>query len=102
MDHDARVKTALAEVHFVQTLLGPHNSAESVLAAEVRRLHGAADRCRAMIKAWREIAKERLAYADHWRAQGEAFAVHVIRAELAADVLLTQARILESVVDPKY
>lgn len=102
MDHDARVKTALAEVHFVQTLLGPHNSAESVLAAEVRRLHGTAERCRSMIKAWREIAAEHRKIAEEWRAHGHAFDIHVVRSELVVETLLVQAKILESIIDPEY
>lgn len=102
MDHDARVEIALAEVEFVQTLLGPHDSAESALAVEVRRQRGAAVRCIAMIKAWREIATEQRKIADEWRDMGHAFALHVTRAELTVDMLETQARILESIVNPQY
>lgn len=97
-ERDARVAKALAEVHLVQTLIGPHESTEAVLAAEVQRLHSQRARVFVMIDSWREVAREQRAMAREWRAQGEAFAWHAIRTDAAAEILETQAKILESIV----
>ena len=101
-DRESRVAKALAEVHYVQTLLGPHHSAEAVLAAEVRRLQFIVahrdDRARAMLKAWRDVVDEQRACAEEWRSQGEAFAWHAIRAAAHADIIETQAKLLESLL----
>lgn len=95
---DARVAKALAEVHFVQTLIGPHESTEAVLAAEVRRLHSQRERIVVMIKSWREVAREQRACAKAWREQGESFSWHAIRTDAAAEILETQATLLESII----
>lgn len=97
-ERDERVAKALAEVHFVQTLIGPHDSTEAVLAAEVRRWHGAGERIAIMIKSWRDVASEQREAARQWRTQGEAFAWHAIRTDAAAEILETQAKLLESIV----
>lgn len=95
---DARVAKALAEVHLVQTLIGPHESTEAVLAAEVRRMHSQRERVIVMIKSWREVAREQRECAEAWRAQGEAFSWHAIRTDAAAEILETQAKLLESII----
>jgi hypothetical protein len=99
-DRTRRVAKALAEAHFISILLGP-GTTEGVLASEVRMLHGAVDRVRVLIKSWREVATERRSCAADWREQGESFAWHAIRADCAADILETQALILESIFNPE-
>jgi hypothetical protein len=98
-DRDARVARALAEAHFIQTLLGPHESAESTLAVEVRRLHGAVERLQVLTVSWRNVAAELRADATRYRAvQGDGFAWHAARAESNADILETQATLVESIL----
>ena len=103
MDESARsakVAKALFEARFVQTLLGMRESSESVLAEEVRILYGAIERVRVMIHSWRDIAAEQRNIAAHWRTQGESLAWHAIRADTSADLLETQATLLESIFPP--
>jgi hypothetical protein len=102
-ERDARVTKALAEVHFVLTLLGPHEGTVSVatadmLAAEIRRLRSQQERILVMIHSWRDVAREQRERACEWRGMGESFAWHAIRIESIAEVIETQAKLLESII----
>lgn len=98
-DRDVKVAKVLADVRFVQTLIGPHESNEATLAAEVIRLYGMEDRARTMIVSWREVAKKQRECAVEWRTEGESFAWHAIRADERAELLETQAKLLESILN---
>lgn len=93
----ARLEKALSEARYIASLT-KLNATELVLADEVLRMRDVHARIRAMVTSWRDCARDLRVNAEQWRLMGESFSWHAVRAESNADILETQALILESIL----